>query len=51
MVLLVGLPESVLVNESGVSPVGIIPPQFSKLIYHLKDEQKTQWRPQFGDVV
>jgi len=36
MILLVGLPESALVEESGVFPVDIIPPWFSVLIYRLE---------------
>jgi hypothetical protein len=39
MALLVSLPESALMDESGVSSVDIIPPWFSMLIYHLGDEQ------------
>jgi hypothetical protein len=33
------------------SPVNIIPPWFSMLIYHLGDEQQACWWPQFRDVV
>jgi hypothetical protein len=39
------------VDESGVSPVDIIPPWFSMLMYHLSDEQRERWWPQFRDVV
>jgi hypothetical protein len=39
------------VDESGVSPVDIIPPWFCVLIYHLGDEQLALWWPQFRDVV
>jgi quinol-cytochrome oxidoreductase complex cytochrome b subunit len=35
MTLLVELPESALVDESGVSPVDIVPPWFSMFMYHL----------------
>jgi hypothetical protein len=38
MVLLIGLPESALVNETGFSPVYIMPPWFSTLTYHLEKE-------------
>jgi hypothetical protein len=31
--------------------VEIIPPWFSILIYHLRDEQQARWWPQFRDVV
>jgi hypothetical protein len=34
-----------------VSPVSIIPPLLSILIYHLWDEQQARWWPQFRDVV
>jgi hypothetical protein len=39
MALLVGLPESALVDESGISPVHTIPQWFSMLMYHLGAEQ------------
>jgi hypothetical protein len=39
MALLVGLPESALVVESGFFPVIVIPPWFFMLIYHLGYEQ------------
>jgi hypothetical protein len=33
------------------SPVSIIPPQLSIVIYHLGDEQKARWWPEFRDIV
>jgi hypothetical protein len=39
------------VNESGVSPVYIIPPWFSMFIHYLGDEQKGRWWSQYRDVV
>jgi hypothetical protein len=40
------------VDESGVSPVDIIPPRFSILtLVHLVDEQLARWWPQFMEVV
>jgi hypothetical protein len=33
------------------SPVDIIPPWFSMLVYHLGNEQYAHWWPQFRDVV
>jgi hypothetical protein len=38
MALLVGLPESTLMDESGDSIVDITPPWFSTLIYHFGDD-------------
>jgi hypothetical protein len=34
-----------------LSPVDIIPPRFSMLIYHLGDEQKARRWPEFRDVI
>jgi hypothetical protein len=33
------------------SPFNIIPPQLSIVIYHLGDEQKVRWWPEFRDIV
>jgi hypothetical protein len=47
MALVVGLPDSALVDEPGVFLDDVTPPWFSLLICHLWDEQYTRWWPQF----
>jgi hypothetical protein len=51
MALLVGLPESTLVDGSGVLPSRHHPPSFSMLIYYLGDEKQARRWLQFRDVV
>jgi hypothetical protein len=45
------MPESSYGRIRSFSPVDIIPPWLSILIYHLGDEQWTFWWPQFRDEV
>jgi hypothetical protein len=41
----------VLLRVLQFSPVNIIPPRLSMLMYHLGDEQQAPWWPQFRDIV
>jgi hypothetical protein len=51
MALVIGLPESAVVEESGVFPSQHYPSWFSMLVYHLGDEQYANWWQQLIDIV
>jgi hypothetical protein len=42
--------EAEFSSNTSVSPLSIIPPWLSTLIYHLEDEQKVRWWPQFRHI-